>query len=252
MKKMLLFAMALGLAFVSCSKEEVPLYDTDNANFIQFVDPSKDTAELSFMFYPTVKTDSAYNYAIPVKILGLAKDVDREYKVTVIDSMTTAEAGKHFEVPTTATFHAGLYEDTLFIKLYRTADLLEKKVRLGIRIEYSNDFFVGEPANSERHLIFSDMLARPAWWTPMLLENGRYDQNSVEYKFLGPYSDKKYLLLMEVTKVGDWTDLSEDERRVLALQLKRYLEKQKADGNTVYEDSYSGGVPEEMSVNVMG
>ena len=104
----------------------------------------------------------------------------------------------------------------------------------------------------EKHLIFSDMLARPAWWTPMLLENGRYDQNSVEYVYLGLYSDKKYLLLMEVTGVGDWTDLDDSERRIQALKLKRYLEKMKAEGNTVYEDSYSGGVPEEMSVQVMG
>ena len=118
MKKMLLFAMALVLAFSACSKEEVPLYDTENANFIQFVNPNTDTLELSFMFYPTVASGAAYDYAIPVQILGLAKDKDREYKVVVVDSLTTATEGKHFVMPEKTIFRAGLYQDTLFIKLY--------------------------------------------------------------------------------------------------------------------------------------
>ena len=252
MKKMLLFAMALVLAFSACSKEEVPLYDTENANFIQFVTPNTDTSELSFMFYPTVASGAAYDYAIPVQILGLAKDKDREYKVVVVDSLTTATEGKHFVMPEKTIFRAGLYQDTLFIKLYRTEDLLSTKVRLGVRIEYSNDFFVGEQTYLEKILIFSDMLARPAWWTPYIKPNGSKDQQSVEYTLLGTYSDKKYLLLMEVTGIGDWTDLSTDERRLQALQLKRYLEAQEAAGTPVYEDELEAGQPVKMYVNVMG
>jgi exodeoxyribonuclease-5 len=90
MKKSLLFAMALGVAFASCSEKEVPLYDTDNANFIEFVAPTEDTASFSFMFHPEVAADGAYDLAIPVKILGQAKNVDREYKVIVVDEVSMA------------------------------------------------------------------------------------------------------------------------------------------------------------------
>ena len=278
MKKMLLFAMALVLAFSACSKEDVPLYD-DNANFIQFADANTDTVMFSFMFHPTVEANGEYELAIPVKILGLARDNDRAYKVSIIESMpaevdvvvfdsinpetmdsvfrtekqtinvpaTTAEEGKHFVMPENPVFRAGLYDDTLRVKLYRTADLQDVKVRLGIRIENNDEFFAGQPEYRECYVYIMDMLTHPAWWT--YYEDEGYE--SVQMVFLGDYSDKKYALLIEVTGVSDWTDLSYDERRMLALQFKRYLSAQKAAGNTIYEDS-DGAEPEEMTVQVLG
>ena len=278
MKKMLLFAMALVLAFSACSKEDVPLYD-GNANFIQFADANTDTVMFSFMFHPTVEANGEYELAIPVKILGLARDNDRAYKVSIIETMptevdvvvfdsinpetmdsvfrtekqtinvpaTTAEEGKHFVMPENPVFRAGLYDDTLRVKLYRTADLQDVKVRLGIRIENNDEFFAGQPEYRECYVYIMDMLTRPAWWT-YYAEEG---YESVQMVFLGDYSDKKYALLIEVTGVSDWTDLSYDERRMLALQFKRYLSAQKAAGNTIYEDT-EGAEPEEMTVEVLG
>ena len=238
--------MALVLAFSACSEEDVPLYDS-NANFIQFANANTDTVMFSFMFHPTVEANGEYELAIPVKILGLPRDRDRAYKVTIVDTLTTAEEGKHFVMPENPTFHAGLFDDTLRVKLYRTADLKDVKVRLGIRIENNDEFYAGQTEYRECVMYIMDMLTRPAWWT-YYAEEG-YD--AVQMVFLGDYSDKKYALLIEVTGVTDWTDLSYDERRMLALQLKRYLSAQKAAGNTIYEDS-DGAEPEEMTVEVLG
>jgi hypothetical protein len=242
MKKSLLFAMALGVAFAACSKEEVPLYDTENVHFIEFVAPTEDTATFSFMFHPEVEAGAAYDLAIPVKILGQANAKDREYKVTVVDSLTSATEGTHFTMPEKFVFRAGLFEDTLFVKLHRTADLKTVKVTLGLRIENNNVFYAGQTTYRESIWVISDQISQPAWWTTYATD--RYE--SVEYMFLGEYSDKKYGLLIEVTGVSDWTDLSTDERRVLALQLKRYLAK-----NIVYEDVESAE-PVRMTVTVMG
>ena len=239
--------MALGVAFAACSKEEVPLYDTENVHFIEFVAPTEDTASFSFMFHPEVAAGGAYDLAIPVRILGQRQDRDREFTVTVVDSLTSATEGKHFSMPEKLVFRAGLFEDTMYVKLHRTADLKTVKVTLGIRIENSNDFYAGQSSNRESIWVISDQIAQPAWWTTYATD--RYE--SVEYMFLGEYSDKKYGLLIEVTGVSDWTDLSTDERRVLALQLKRYLAAQHAAGNTVYEDT-DGAEPVRMEVAVMG
>ena len=247
MKKSLLFAMALGVAFASCSEKEVPLYDTDNANFIEFVAPTEDTASFSFMFHPEVAAGGAYDLAIPVKILGQAKNVDREYKVIVVDSLTSATEGKHFSMPEKFVFRAGLFVDTLFVKLYRTADLKTDVVSLGVRIENSKDFFAGQVDFRESIWFINDSFAQPAWWTTYATD--RY--NSVEYIFLGEYSDKKYELLIQVTGVSDWTDLSDDERRMLALQFKRWLAAEDAAGRTVYEDT-EGAEPVRMEVSVLG
>ncbi len=240
MKKSLLFAMALGLAFSACSKDEVPLYDTENANFIEFVGASEDTTAFSFMFHPEVAAGGTYDLAIPVKILGLAKDKDRTYTVTVVDTLTTAEAGKHYTMPETTVFRAGMYEDTLYVKLHSTADLKTNVVSLGIRIENNSEFFAGQPDYRESIWHISDKIAQPEWW----------NSNVTNY-FLGYYSDKKYELLIQVTGVSDWTELDDSQRRVLAIQLKRYLASEHAAGRTVYEEA-EGAEPVRMEVWVMG
>ena len=240
MKKSLLFAMALGLAFTACSEEDVPLYDTENANFIEFVGATEDTTAFSFMFHPEVAAGGTYDLAIPVKILGLAKDKDRLYTVTVVDTLTTAEAGKHYTMPEKAIFRAGMYEDTLFVKLHRTADLKTNVVSLGIRIENNSEFYAGQPEYRESIWNISDKIAQPEWWN-----------SNVRNYFLGDYSDKKYELLIKVTGVSDWTDLDDNERRVLALQFKRWLAAEHAAGRTVYEDTESAE-PVRMEVWVMG
>ena len=144
MKKSLLFAMALGLAFSACSKEEVPLYDTENANFIEFVGASEDTTAFSFMFHPEVAAGGTYDLAIPVKILGLAKDKDRTYTVTVVDTLTTAEAGKHFTMPETTVFRAGMYEDTDNLLVVGVSDGSEVKSD-GVNSEVTRALYFNVP-----------------------------------------------------------------------------------------------------------
>ena len=240
--------MALGLAFASCSKEEVAVYDTEGSNFIEFVAPTEDTASFSFMFHPSVAAGGAYDLAIPVKILGQAKNYDREYKVIVVDSLTSAKEGTHFAMPEKVVVRAGNFVDTLIVKLFRTADLKTSVVSLGIRIENNSEFYAGQVAYRESIWFINDSFAKPAWWTDYATD--RY--NSVEYIYLGTYSDKKYELLIQVTGVSDWTDLSNDERRILALQFKRYLAAEHAAGRTVYEDELNAGQRVRMEVTVLG
>ena len=237
MKKLLLFAMSLGFAFTACSKEEVELFDTKNTNYIQFVDASTDTSAFSFMFHPEVADGGSYDLAIPVKILGLAHDVDREFKIEVIAEATSAET-KHFALPESFVMRAGMYEDTVFIKLYRTPDLKTSEVSLGIRIIDNAKFLAGVYDYRERHWVISDKIAQPEWWN-----------STVVSTYLGSYSDKKYDLLIRVTGVSDWSELSADEMRFMALQLKRYLAAENAAGRPVYEDAAG---TELMNVTVKG
>ena len=105
--------MALGLAFTACSKEEVPIYDAEKSNFILFTYPEESYSIFSFSFHPEVEANGSIEIAVPIEIMGMAKDYDREYKVTVVDTMTTAKQGVHFELPEKCIFRAGQYVDTL-------------------------------------------------------------------------------------------------------------------------------------------
>ena len=241
MKKSLIFSMALGLAFAACSKEEVPIYDADKSNFILFTNPEESYSVFSFSFHPEVEAGAAYEIAIPIEIMGMTKDYDREYKVSIVDTMTTAKQGTHFTLPEKCVFRAGQFDDTLFVKLYRVADLKTTEVCLALRLENSSDFIAGQPEYRTNIIYINDKISQPEWWN-----------SSVNQYFLGYYSDKKYELLIKVTGVSDWTDLSDGERRVYALQLKRYLAKEKAEGRTVYEEPDETGYVEEMTVKILG
>ncbi len=241
MKKSLILSMALGLAFTACSKEEVPIYDAEKSNFILFTYPEESYSIFSFSFHPEVEANGSIEIAVPIEIMGMAKDYDREYKVTVVDTMTTAKQGVHFELPEKCIFRAGQYVDTLFVKLYRKADLKTEELKFALRLENSSDFYAGQPEYRTNLFYINDMMSQPEWW-----------DSSVNNYFLGYYSNKKYELLIRVTGVSDWTGVSDGERKVLALKLKRYLAAEKAAGRTVYEEPDEMGQVEEMSVKVLG
>ncbi len=97
-------------------------------------------------------------------------------------------------------------------------------------------FFAGPFEFRFANIIFSDMVSKPSWW----------DDDVTDF-YLGEYSEKKFKLFMEVTKVGDLSDSNESEIRSYAIIFKYYLIKEKEEGRTVYEEDGS-----EMNVSVIG
>lgn len=241
MKKSLIFTMALGLAFAACSEEKVPIYDADNANFVIFTYAEEDSSTFSFSFHPEVAADGAFELGIPVEIMGMAKDYNREYTVKVDEKRSTAKLGTHFELPEKCVFRAGMYIDTLVVKLYRKAELKDTSLRLVLTLDNSKDFYAGQLEYRTNVVYINDKISKPEWWT-----------SSVTSYFLGYYSDKKYDLIIRVTGQSDWSNFSDGEKRYYALIFKRYLAKEKAEGRTIYEEPDETGFAEEMDVNVLG
>jgi hypothetical protein len=214
----------------SCKKDEIMLYEGDN--YIQFTKGYEDSSLFSFL--SLTHKDEALTPMV-VELVGDPQNRDRSYKIAVVKELTTA-APANYILPESFTFRANKVIDTAWITVKKTPEIALKPVKLVVRLEASNDFKVGQTDHAAAILYISNIIARPDWW------NG-----SVEGRFMGDYSDKKYKLFIEVTGQSDLDPANEDQIRYHTVVFRNYLLKEKDAGRTVYEDN-----GEEMTVAYIG
>ena len=124
MKKILLFGLLAGL-LNACSKENIPLYDSQH--YVQFVNDYTDSMEISFFFYGSAQIE----IPLPVKLVGMPLTEAKEIVLKANSQYTTASSSQ-FALPDKALFKAGQTMDTLYITLKREG--LNQKVRLVVDI----------------------------------------------------------------------------------------------------------------------
>ena len=172
MKRILLFGLLAGL-LIACSKENIPLYDSQH--YVQFVNDYTDSMEISFFFYGSVQQ---IEIPLPVKLVGMPLTEAKEI-VLKANSQYTTGSSSQFALPDKALFKAGQTMDTLYITLKREG--LNQKVRLVVDIADGTEILSGQSLYSRQIIWFSTEISRPAWW-----------DNDVEDVFLGKYSIPKF------------------------------------------------------------
>jgi len=240
-KTKLLIAITLLLSvFAACKKDRLLTYGGANSIYYGYKDPSTnlvDSAEITFGFSPLSVTDTVFK--IPVLVTGLASKKDRTYNV-LVDTGTTALAGKHFKLPATFVFHANRLQDSLAVTLIRTPDMQTAAVTLRLTLKPSADlqtnvktlYGVFQTLQVTSFKIkASDMLVDGPYWT------------NVFSTYFGTFSVKKVQLINQVTGMPlnyitlAWLqDLNFSARIVYyAITTANYLATQKVNGHTVYE-----------------
>jgi hypothetical protein len=247
----------VGLLLSACKKEDIPTYNSPASVYFSATSPlgfnsSNDSTELGFGYSPTTVTDSIFK--IPVSIVGKTSPTDRIYKV-VVDPLSTAKAGVHYDLPAKPVIHAGSSFDSLAITFYRTPDLLTSPVTLILHLEPNENFNTGMKSDTLDALTSKvadyttykvsvvDGLQQPAIWN-----FGRYGVSS----YFGTFSAKKLRLLNSVTGMPlnalNGYDYS-SYWVYWATMMNRYLLDQSAAGNTILEDD---GTPMKMGIRVTG
>ena len=84
---------------------------------------------------------------------------------------------------------------------------------------------------------FSALKSRPLWWNDKITD-----------EYLGPYTEKKLDVFMEITGVGDLTGLDENRIRSLAVQFKYKLIEEAEKGNIIQDEN--GPMYKTVSVSV--
>lgn len=269
MNKSKYLAMACGLSLLlgsSCKKEKLMTYFADDNIYFEYlvgVDPANnnlgqytDSLDLTFSFDGASVQDTVVG--IPVGITGLAKDIDRNFKL-VVDPASTANASTHYTLPANFVIPAGKLKDTVWIKFNRTADLKTKQVELLLQLQENDQFktqieFRPRQGNSQTNISYQDTIKTISFKVNLndMLSAGPYWNNDYVWYF-GTFSEKKVRLMNQIVgmPLSLWSKpISTSKERGDVIYFggftARYLSDQAAAGNTIFDEN---GLPMKMGSN---
>nr|WP_122119943.1 DUF4843 domain-containing protein [Alistipes megaguti] len=190
----------------SCNRVESFIYtDVTRINF------TSDSLYFSFGTEPFSIIDTTLR--IGVEIIGTPVDFDREFRIGIDASRTTAEAGIHYEPPPlNPVLPAGASSMSIPIRIHRLHLEDDKIHTLSLYIRECANFMPGISEYTTVRICFTNRLDCPNWWNELSQWIGEYDIRKYQ-KFIelygGPVSDQdikenKYTILRVFKEVREY------------------------------------------------
>lgn len=161
----LLLALSF-LGVVSCTDEDYKLYDTsqkDSVFFDYVTEDGESAVSINYAFNYDIA--NSHTIAIPVKLMGMPTDHDRQISLKAVGE-TTMEEGVHYTIER-AVIPANQVSTTVKVELLRDNDpeLQQKEFSLMLQIQENEDLrSVGQ---KDFTITYSDIRPenRPSWWS---------------------------------------------------------------------------------------
>ena len=255
--KIILFVLSLNIAFSACEKKDISVFSTDDTGiYFQMIkgyygtntEVYIDSLDFSFASVQASIKDVILNAT--VRTMGKVADHDRPFKVVVNKEGTTAIEGVHYEIDVdTVVVPAGASKADVNVRFFRTDDLMEKSVRLALRLE-DNEYFkcyFPEYKNMNTYtatgvqihgdsfsFTLSEMYTIPWYWRAI-----------IETDYFGEWTPKKFVLINAVCgfTMSDWNSAGGTGAKIIygrcgffATMVQKYLQEQ-ADAGTPVLDS---------------
>lgn len=255
--KSILFIVTLFLSLWACDQEDIPTFTTDDAGIyfqrvtstIMYSTTQYYGDTLAYSFASASAAVKGATLSATVRTMGKVVDYDRPFKVVIDEEGTNALEGVHFEVDLdTLVVPAGKSVAYVRVHFFRTDDMLEKAVRLALRLEGNEHFkcYLPEYKNTNVYTAtgeqisgvvyafsISEMYTEPSYWS--------YFGDD----FFGVWTPKKYTIVNQVCGLtpADWNNGGSAGAKVqygrfnfFALAVQKYLQEQ-ADAGTPVVDS---------------
>lgn len=177
--KMKLLILCLPLLFCFCCSRNYLDYDSTLKDGIYFA--SNDSLAYTF----GLETRDTVPYPILVSVMGMPSDYDRTFTVELNEEGTDAKEGINFDYVKTFSIKKGSVGDTLHVFLYRYLD--EELVKRPVKVEFrllENEYFRPVMLTGVSLNISDGEMPEPKWWATV-------------YFYLGPYSQRLYLKILE-------------------------------------------------------
>jgi hypothetical protein len=187
-----------------------------------------DSVVFSFAEYELTTTEA--QIILNARIAGDVASQDREFKVEVVDSLTTALPSE-YEVPTGLKIPAGQVSTVFFLKVKRTARLVSQMAKVVLRVLPGENFKPGQKtplghiiaSNLSPVIInygptyqvnFTDMLTKPATW-----DIAGFGMNG----YVGTWSQVKHKLIIDATGIRNFNALTNAQKYQVQSVAARYL-----------------------------
>jgi hypothetical protein len=232
--------VALVTLLAGCTKD-IRNYDGPPAIYFQYAvtaretysgAPLLDSSVITFAYSQTSVADSII--MLPIRTTGYAASIDRTYILNVADS-STAQAGIHYEIINSDyTIKAGKFNDTVYIRLHRTADMLDSTFVLHLDLKANENFVLDvkqkvtsgtQYVRTVHHTVkVNDILSKPKYWLDA---------------YLGTFTRKKLYLMsamldIPLDKLNNTITVAEVVYYGKFMQ--RYFNEQKAAGTPILEN----------------
>ncbi len=178
MKKIAILSIVFfSLTYISCKVDEIDTFGQDDYVYFPFLTDAQNEEEqdenglMRREFTFALETDQALTqkeFSVLVNIAGTTKPVDRYISYQVIDSLTTAVEGTHYELlPETASvIPANSAQGVFSLKALKTPEMDSEIFRLAIKIVDNQDLKAG--ATSGTIISLSNIFDKPIWWRSWL------------------------------------------------------------------------------------
>jgi len=169
MKIKLLFLTSLLFMLFSACKEnaDLQLYDKQNSyiyfNDFDFLGGKTNyitNRSYSFAFYPI--EINTMRIGIPVALIGTPTTEDRSYAIEVEEKESNLP--KNAYTIETPVFHKGNIQDSLFVVVKKTPEMVQQSLSLKINLKANENFNLGLSNSLSMKINISNRLEEPSWW----------------------------------------------------------------------------------------
>lgn len=217
MKKILIYTMLVMFITISCKKEKIDLYSSDN--YISFLNTQNDTIVLSFFLMGNL---SEVDYPIEVRYTGIPKEEETFFKVKM-DENSSSYLEDMVSFNEENAFRSMLAVDTFYVN-FKNYDILKEETKIvTLYLENNDDFILGDEEYRKITFKINDNVAKPDWW-----------DSKVDKYFLGEYSELKFRKLMEFVE-PDLSFVDMNMIRSWAIDFKIVLDQKREEGTPIME-----------------
>ncbi|PKO99829.1 MAG: hypothetical protein CVU13_04700 [Bacteroidetes bacterium HGW-Bacteroidetes-8] len=190
MKNIFKICIIYCLIMSSCSYNDLKTYNDKTSLYF-----AGDTdIDFSFTKY---RGGSTAVIMVPIEIGGYKSDVDRSFKMELVNDSTTATPALHFKNPGTSfIMPKDSFKVHLPLEIYNTdPELKNSKVRVYLRIIPNETFINGVNYKQSLSVYISNILIKPKIW------------DSVYSMFFGVYSQNKHRKILEICDISEVPDV---------------------------------------------
>lgn len=217
--------LMLGLQIITgCKTSDAELYSTGNALFFQN-EEREDTLNVSFAHYPDKNVITA---EFRLALIGKILDQEKEYKVKVVDSLTTATPDEYHLHK--LIFRAGEIEDLFKVDLIKSDRMSTQEVKVVFEIEENENFRKGYFNKLTVQAVYHSIVRQPLWWGASIVRT-----------YLGTFSQEKFEAFYRATGETSLENFEPWEKRKLCLDTKAYIAENgiiEADGSPMIIPCY--------------
>ena len=226
--------LAAAAVFAGCKKTALTPYEQPDMIYIykNSSDPNRDSITYSFATKSASRVQDTVK--VPLRIMGLAKNVDRKVNVRVIADSTTAIEGTHYQI-LPAVVPANSYTGYIPVLVKRNATLKTSELRVMLEVLESADFKPGVPnspvvgsrsGGAIRILVkLNDYLTKPSNWDSFLVF------------YFGTFSQVKYSFVISVTGRSEFSTSGTDPVSTSLITYYKLLCKQALNDYTAANGS---------------